>query len=233
MLTTEYISSIYIHACLLLNNTCLQFNLLPEAVQTNISYQIPTKTQGGPETGSRTGSNEFSRQTITRLGQMLRTYLTMGNPDMVQKMVQDPTSLVQKKTQPSTQCIIIWKLLSGWFSVLNLPLFAENPIHSLILPFHVGCCFPKKFPLNEKPWEPSWEPWKLGSLTGTPMGSTWNRKPPTPMKRENWRGHPAETHEKTHGFFGGRVRRYPKKRRTISSPSNKIIKYIGLVWLCC
>ena len=97
MLTTEYISSIYIHACLLLNNTCLQFNLLPEAVQTNISYKIPTKTQEDPNRAPGQAPTNSPAKPSPGWGKCSGPTWRWGNPDMVQKMVQDPTIVWCKK----------------------------------------------------------------------------------------------------------------------------------------
>ena len=99
MLTTEYISSIYIHACLLPNNTCLQFNLLPGAVQTNISYKIPTKTQEDPNRAPGQAPTNSPAKPSPGWGKCSGPTWRWGNPDMVQKNGSGSNDcLVQKKT---------------------------------------------------------------------------------------------------------------------------------------
>lgn len=178
MLTTEYISSIYILACLLLNNTCLQFNLptfhirfpfkrhqQKHRIMNRAPGQAPTNSPARPSPGWGKCSGPTWR---------------WGNPDMVQKMVQDPTSLVQKKKHLRYNVIIIWKLLSEVGSNQPPPCLLN----------------PHSFVGNLQTLDPLQEP---------PHGFSG------PRKRQKLEGPPSWNPRKTHGFFGGRARMYPKK----------------------
>ena len=129
MLTTEYISSINIHACLLLNNTCLQFNLLPKAVQTNISYQIPTKTQGDEFRAPGQAPTNSPARPSPGWGKCSGPTWRWGNPDMVQK-IEGSNYFGAKKPNQVLNVSSYENYYLGWFEPTS-PFFAENPIHSL------------------------------------------------------------------------------------------------------
>lgn len=124
MLTTEYISSIYIHACLLLNNTCLQFKSTSRSCSNQHFISDSNRN-----TGSWNGLPDRLQRILPPdhhpVGANAQDLPDDGFPDMVQKMGR--IQRVWCKKNPTKYLMYHhMKLLSGWFEPTS-PLFGSSP----------------------------------------------------------------------------------------------------------